>query len=111
MAVLLEMDAELEARLNEAAQKRGMSAAEYLQALALEKLQTPEMVASRLSGREERERLIAEHTGANATNMRDLRTFRGVGKHISLGMDAQEYVNQLRDEWDDHSGVASNRMG
>jgi hypothetical protein len=27
--------------------------------------------------------------------------FEGVGAHNPVGMDAQEYVNQMRDEWDD----------
>lgn len=29
-----------------------------------------------------------------------LRELRGLGKHIWEGVDAQEYVNKLRDEWD-----------
>jgi hypothetical protein len=27
--------------------------------------------------------------------------FEGVGAHNPIGMDAQEYINQMRDEWDD----------
>lgn len=34
---------------------------------------------------------------------RSLRDFRGVGAHAYDGTDAQAYVNQLRDEWDDRS--------
>jgi hypothetical protein len=30
----------------------------------------------------------------------DIREFRGVGSHLR-DIDAQEYVNQLRSEWDD----------
>jgi hypothetical protein len=29
-----------------------------------------------------------------------LRELRGLGKEIWQGIDAQEYINQLRDEWD-----------
>ena len=31
---------------------------------------------------------------------RNLREFRGLGKHLYDGTDAQEYVNQIRSEWD-----------
>lgn len=101
MAVLLEMDTELEARLNEAAQKRGMNAGEYLRALAAEKLREPKTVTPRLSGQDEIERRIAEHSGENAAKLHDIGEFRGVGKHINLGMDGQEFINQIRDEWDE----------
>lgn len=30
----------------------------------------------------------------------DLLEFEGVGAHLADGTDAQEYVNQLRSEWD-----------
>jgi hypothetical protein len=33
---------------------------------------------------------------------RKLRDYRGVGAHVYDGTDAQDYVNQLRDEWDKH---------
>jgi hypothetical protein len=32
-----------------------------------------------------------------------LRELRGLGKEIWSGIDAQEYVNQERDEWDKHA--------
>jgi hypothetical protein len=32
---------------------------------------------------------------------RSLTELRGLGKEIWAGIDAQEYVNQLRGEWDD----------
>jgi hypothetical protein len=28
--------------------------------------------------------------------------FEGAGAYNPIGMDAQEYINQMRDEWDDH---------
>ena len=31
---------------------------------------------------------------------RNILEFRGVGKHNRVGNDAQEYVNQMRDDWD-----------
>jgi hypothetical protein len=34
---------------------------------------------------------------------RHLREFRGIGAHLYDGTDAQEYVNQLRSDWDDRS--------
>jgi hypothetical protein len=33
---------------------------------------------------------------------RSLRELRGLGKEIWEGIDAQAYVDQLRDEWDRH---------
>jgi hypothetical protein len=32
---------------------------------------------------------------------RGVREFRGIAPGLLAGMDAQEWVNQLRDEWDD----------
>lgn len=32
---------------------------------------------------------------------RSLRSFRGLGAHLYTGQDAQDYVNQIRQEWDD----------
>jgi uncharacterized protein YutE (UPF0331/DUF86 family) len=32
-----------------------------------------------------------------------LQEFRGVGAHAYEGVDAQDYVNQLRSEWDERS--------
>lgn len=34
---------------------------------------------------------------------RKLMEFAGVGAHLYDGMDAQDYVNQMRDEWDNRS--------
>lgn len=34
---------------------------------------------------------------------RSILEFEGVGAEIWRGIDAQDYVNQLRDEWDDRS--------
>lgn len=32
---------------------------------------------------------------------RSILEFEGAGKHARLDIDAQEYINQLRSEWDD----------
>lgn len=33
---------------------------------------------------------------------RSLREFRGLGAYLYDGTDAQEYVNKMRSEWDEH---------
>jgi hypothetical protein len=37
-----------------------------------------------------------------ATKKHSLRELRGLGKEIWEGIDAQDYINQQRDEWDQH---------
>jgi hypothetical protein len=37
---------------------------------------------------------------APLTPRRSILDFRGVGKHNPVGKDPQEYVNEMRDEWD-----------
>jgi hypothetical protein len=37
-----------------------------------------------------------------APNPRTLLDYYGVAAHLADGTDPQEYVNRLRDEWDDH---------
>jgi hypothetical protein len=56
---------------------------------------------------EERKRLInlivdslTESLPAEKPRKRSLRELRGLGKEIWAGIDAQEYVNRERDEWD-----------
>jgi hypothetical protein len=39
----------------------------------------------------------------DGTHQRRLSELRGLGKEIWQGIDAQEYVDQLRDEWDDRT--------
>ncbi|CAG0970748.1 MAG: hypothetical protein IAE83_14370 [Anaerolinea sp.] len=38
----------------------------------------------------------------NMQGKHNLRELRGLGKEIWEGIDAQDYVNQQRDEWDQH---------
>lgn len=44
--------------------------------------------------------IVSEPTHNSATKTRTLRELRGLGKEIWAGIDAQEYINQQRDEWD-----------
>ena len=60
--------------------------------------------AKTLSPRERKELaklLIDMLDVGNAPAQRRLSELRGLGKEIWQGVDAQEYVNQLRDGWDD----------
>lgn len=62
--------------------------------------------AKTLSLQERRElmRLLADSLDAPEApprRQRRLSELRGLGKDIWAGIDAQEYVNQLRSEWDD----------
>ncbi len=38
-------------------------------------------------------------TGIEVTHKSDITELRGCGKNIWVGIDAQEYVNKLREEW------------
>jgi hypothetical protein len=78
MSLLLEVPPKLEATLRERAIDEGTTA----QDLALTVL----------------EKAMAEH--AKPKRQRSVLDFEGVGAANPVGMDAQEYVNQLRDEWD-----------
>lgn len=53
---------------------------------------------------EERKELIGlivdSLTESEAEPRHDILEFRGVGAEMWKGIDAQEYVNRLRDEWD-----------
>jgi hypothetical protein len=40
---------------------------------------------------------------AQSDSRRSLRELRGLGKEIWEGVDARDYVNRLRDEWDERS--------
>ena len=47
--------------------------------------------------------LIDMMDSGDGTHQRRLSELRGLGKEIWQGIDAQEYVDQLRDEWDDRT--------
>jgi hypothetical protein len=62
--------------------------------------------AKMLSPQEQKElakRLIDMMDVAPAKPTRRLSELRGLGKEIWQGIDVQEYVNQMRDEWDERS--------
>ena len=44
--------------------------------------------------------LAAEEEATPATRKRSLMELHGLGKELWEGIDAQEYVNELRGEWD-----------
>ena len=46
------------------------------------------------------EHVVHELREGKSAQIRHWREFRGLGKEIWQGIDAQEYVNQLRDEWE-----------
>ena len=79
MTLVLHLPPAMEAKLRERASREGR-AEEEIALNAVEKLLEAVEPAPR------RRRSILE--------------FRGVGKHNPIGKDAQEYVNEMRDEWD-----------
>ena len=44
--------------------------------------------------------LVDTLTEAEPPQKRSLRELRGLGKEIWAGIDAQDYINRQRDEWD-----------
>ncbi len=60
-----------------------------------------------LSWRERKElvKLLVDSldTAEMPTEKHSILELAGLGKEIWEGIDAQEYVNQLRDEWNEHS--------
>jgi hypothetical protein len=64
---------------------------------ALPEAQRLELVALIASG------LAAERGHPSDGPKHRLTELRGLGKEIWEGIDAQEYVNQLRDEWDERT--------
>jgi hypothetical protein len=78
MTVTLELKPETEARLAAQAAEKGLPVREYLQTVI--------------------EGLAAAPEAAPKT--RSIMELHGLGKEIWEGMDAQEYVNELRKEWD-----------
>lgn len=46
--------------------------------------------------------IIVDSFSTTDTTPVSLKDFRGVGEHLR-DMDAQEYINQLRDEWNERS--------
>lgn len=46
---------------------------------------------------------LPEETEADAARERSITELRGLGKEIWEGIDAQAYIDDLRDEWDQRS--------
>jgi hypothetical protein len=61
---------------------------------AAERLELISLIASELA---------AEGDVSQAAPKHRLTELRGLGKEIWEGVDAQEYVNRLRDEWDERT--------
>ena len=46
---------------------------------------------------------LTDVTSEPTPKKRSILEFEGVGAEMWQGVEAQEYVNKLRDEWDEHS--------
>jgi hypothetical protein len=67
---------------------------QYIEPLpAVERLQLVELIAHGL----------AAIVGGDVPHSRSLLELEGVGAEIWLGIDAQAYVDELRDEWDERA--------
>ena len=76
MSITVEVEPDVEQTLRELAHEEGLSVEGYI--------------------KREIERIAAPRKEPHL----QLRDLRGLGKEIWQAVDAQEYVNQLRDEWD-----------
>ena len=66
---------------------------EHIKALPMaERLQLLALIAGQLA---------SERSGAEDRPRHTLLELHGLGKNVWAGLDAQEYVNRLRDEWHD----------
>jgi len=79
MTLVLHLSPETEARLRERAIREGRSEEE----IALRAVEN-----------------LLEAGEAPPKRRRNILEFEGVGRHNPVGRDAQEYVNEMRDEWD-----------
>jgi hypothetical protein len=80
MTLVIDVTPELETRLQEEATKQGMAVAEYVRTLL--------------------ESLVRPQDAHGAPSQRSLLELEGLGAEIWQGIDAQDYVNELRKEWD-----------
>ena len=79
MTLVLHLPPDTEARLRERAAREGRPEEEIALNAVERLLEAPEAPPKRL---------------------RNALEFEGVGRHNPVGKDAQEYVNEMRDEWD-----------
>ena len=63
--------------------------------LAKQKQQTPEELAETAI-----DYMLSSEQIHNRHSTIPITSFRGAGKHAPIGMDAQQYINELRSEWD-----------
>lgn len=82
MSITIELEPEKEARLATLANERGLSVNGFIAALI------------------EREVGAAPDSTSPPPRRRSILEFEGVGARYATGQDAQEYVNELRAEWD-----------
>lgn len=107
MSILeIELTPEMDDRLREKARRKGMTAPDYARALVAEDLQQevskqPSHSIMELGGLG-----AAIWDGGSGTPVVDserrfdVMDFYGVGRDSWKGVDVQEYINEMRDEWD-----------
>ena len=76
MSIVLELDPELEGQVMRLAEQEGLASERYVR------------------------RLLEREAAVYQDKTYSILELRGMGKEIWEGIDAQEYVNKLRDEWD-----------
>ena len=83
MSILeIELTPDMAKRLNEKAKKRGLTAKAYAEALLTRDLQ--------------------DENAANSAGEKrhSVMEFYGAGREAWAGVDVQQYINEMRDEWD-----------
>jgi hypothetical protein len=80
MTLVIDLPPEVESRLQEEAARQGIPVPEYVRGLL--------------------ENLVKRQDTQGVPGHRSLLEFEGLGAEIWKGIDAQEYVNELRKEWD-----------
>lgn len=74
----IELTPEMQERLREKAKRRGLEEKAYVQTVVLRDLSQEEAEPSKHS----------------------IMELRGIGKGVWAGVDVQQYINEMRDEWD-----------
>jgi hypothetical protein len=84
MTLVIDVTPELESRLQEEAARQGIPVSEYVRGLL--------------------EDIVKRHDILGVRQHRSLLELEGLGAEIWQGIDAQDYVNELRKEWDHRCG-------
>lgn len=107
MSILeIELTPEMDNRLREKARRKGLTVSDYARALVAEDLQQEVPEQPKHSIMELEGLGAATWDGGNATSIVDgerrfdVMDFHGVGRDSWKGVDVQEYINEMRDEWD-----------